>query len=47
MANRYLRILILRPDKKTEWIVCGWGKYYLDMIRKGGNEILMTFICED
>jgi hypothetical protein len=33
---KYLRVLILRPDGKTQWIDTGWGKGYLDYIRTKG-----------
>lgn len=40
---RYLRVLILKKDKTIEWRNIGWGKYYLDQVRKEGD-ILMSFI---
>jgi hypothetical protein len=39
---RYLSVLILRPDKKTEWVTIPWGKYHLDLLRKSGNLILFS-----
>jgi predicted lipoprotein with Yx(FWY)xxD motif len=40
---RYLSVLILKKDGTTEWRNIGWGKYYLDQVRKEGD-ILMSFI---
>ena len=40
--NRFVNVMILKPDKSTEWITVPWGKAHLDWIRKQGNVILMT-----
>lgn len=44
MNSRYLRVMLLQSDGKVIWKNIGWGKKYLDEVRKDGTHILMSFI---
>jgi hypothetical protein len=44
---KYVSVFILRPDKKLEWRDIGWGKRYLDELKKEGCLILNSFVHEN
>ncbi|MEY4332338.1 MAG: hypothetical protein RLZZ196_1076 [Bacteroidota bacterium] len=44
---KYVRVLIVRHhDKALQWKDIGWGKHYIDEVRKEGN-IVMLFVHQN